>query len=115
VVNDGTIVGSSYSSASYSYSSAGVNLFSDSTLGGTLTNTGSISGNSGTAVAFGGTGSDLLVLDPGFGFSGIVAGGTSSSNTWNWPRKPRPARSPAWLRYVNFPGMKNNILRKMQL
>jgi hypothetical protein len=66
VVNDGSITSSGI----------GVRL-----IGGTLTNAGLIIGNSGTAVAFGGTDSDLLVLDAGFGFSGLVSGGTSSSNS----------------------------------
>jgi hypothetical protein len=67
VVNYGGIVGG-----------GGVNLYS----GGTLTNAGLITSNTGTAVAFGGIGGrNLLVLDPGFGFSGIVAGGTSILNT----------------------------------
>lgn len=53
----------------------------DLTAGGTLTNAGTITGSDGPAVAFGGTGSNLLVLEPGFAFSGVVSGGTSASNT----------------------------------
>jgi hypothetical protein len=49
--------------------------------GGTLTNGGSIIGNGGTAVSFYGTGHNLLVLDPGYGFSGVVVGSDSASNT----------------------------------
>ena len=49
--------------------------------GGTLTNAGTVVGNTGTAVAFGGTGSNLLLLDPGYGLSGLAIGGTSASNT----------------------------------
>ncbi len=50
--------------------------------GGTLTNAGSIVGNSGTAVScYGAGGSNLVVLDPGFKFSGLVIGNSSASNT----------------------------------
>jgi T5SS/PEP-CTERM-associated repeat protein len=49
--------------------------------GGTLTNAGTVVGNTGTAVYFGGTGSNLLVLDPGYKLSGIALGGTSATNT----------------------------------
>jgi len=55
----------------------GVDLFA----GGTLTNAGTIVGNAGTAVVFGGTGSNLLVLDPGYELSGFAIGGTSAVNT----------------------------------
>jgi hypothetical protein len=49
--------------------------------GGTLTNAGTITGTSGPAVAFGGTGSNLLVLRPGYGFLGLVTGSAGASNT----------------------------------
>ncbi len=68
VVNDGSIA--STGSASY-----GVYLAS----GGTLTNAGTIDATN--AVAFGGTDSNLLVLDPGFSISGAVTGSASASNT----------------------------------
>ena len=68
LTNAGTIIGNS---------SYGVGLQS----GGTLSNSGTIIGNTGTAVLFGGTGSNLLVMDPGFSFSGLVVGSTSTSNT----------------------------------
>jgi len=63
----GSIAGTSY----------GVTMTAD----GALTNAGTIIGNGGTAVAFGGAGSNRLVLDPGFGFSGLVTGRASASNT----------------------------------
>jgi hypothetical protein len=95
VVNDGSIAGTgtagfgfgvallaggsvtNAASASIAGATSGVYL----SAGGTLTNAGMIVGNTGTAVVFGGTGSNLLVLDPGFGFSGLVTGGASASNT----------------------------------
>jgi hypothetical protein len=52
--------------------------------GGTLTNAGTIAtklGNAGTAVAFGGTSANRLVLEPGFGFTGVVVGSASAGNT----------------------------------
>lgn len=48
--------------------------------GGNLTNAGSIVGTDGTAVScYGTAGSNLVVLDPGFEFTGLVIGNTSAS------------------------------------
>jgi hypothetical protein len=90
VVNDGSIAGgeagivlvsggsvTNAASASIAGGGYGVRLFA----GGTLTNAGMIVGNTGTAVYFGGTGSNLLALDPGGGFSGLVTGSPSAGNT----------------------------------
>ena len=53
----------------------------DLSASGTLTNAGTVIGNSGTAVYLGGTGSNLFMLDPGYGLSGIAIGGTRAINT----------------------------------
>jgi hypothetical protein len=90
VVNAGGIAGDSfgvyvYSDASVtnapSASITGGTLAVDLFNGGTLRTAGTIVGSGGTAVSFGGTGSNLLVLEPGFGFSGKVIGSTSASDT----------------------------------
>jgi hypothetical protein len=65
LTNNGTISGGT----------SGVYVFS-----GTLVDAGTIIGNQGTAVDFGGTGPNLLVLEPGFTFSGLVIGGSGASN-----------------------------------
>ncbi len=49
--------------------------------GGTVVNAGTIVGSGGTAVAFGGTVGNRLVLDPTYGFFGIVRGSSSAGNT----------------------------------
>jgi Bacterial Ig-like domain len=85
VVNRGYILG-----VDVAYGSSVTNAASGTIIGGfrsrsggTLTNAGSIIGNSGTAVNFYGssTYSNLVVLDPGFEFSGLVIGSSSASNT----------------------------------
>jgi len=70
VTNGGTIRGTT---------GTGINL----AAGGTVVDAGTISGGNGTAISFGGTAGNLLVLDPGYKLSGVVVGGTSAgaSNT----------------------------------
>jgi hypothetical protein len=90
LVNDASIAGSdngalldsggsviNAASASITGGSDGVDL----SAGGTLTNAGTIIGSGGTAAYFGGSGSNLLVLDPSYGLSGLAVGGISASNT----------------------------------
>ena len=60
--------------------SHGVAVSGGAQVNALLVNAGSIVGYEGTAVTFSGTGSNLLVLVPGFGFSGSVDGGTSGSS-----------------------------------
>ncbi len=95
VVNDGNIVGAGsgvfYAGVNLAAGGAVTNAASASITGdtfgvylsggGTLTNAGTVIGNTGTAVAFGSTGSNLLLLDPGYGLSGLAIGGTNASNT----------------------------------
>lgn len=52
----------------------------DLSAGGTLTNAGTIVGNSGTAISFGGTGRNLLVPEPSYRLSGLAIGGASAIN-----------------------------------
>jgi fibronectin-binding autotransporter adhesin len=80
VSSDPTISPASVTNAT-SASITGAALGVDLSAGGTLRNAGSIIGGGGTAVTLGGFGDNLLVLDPGFGFSGLVTGGVSASNT----------------------------------
>ena len=49
--------------------------------GGTVTNAGTVAGASGTAVVFGGTGSNRLVLDPGYVLVGTALGATGAGAT----------------------------------
>jgi hypothetical protein len=92
VVNDGTIIGAIFDGVylrsggsvtnAASGSITGASFGVDLPAGGTLTNAGTIGGGTlGEAVTFGGTGTNRLVLDPGYGFSGLVSGSTSASNT----------------------------------
>jgi hypothetical protein len=67
VTNSGTILGT----ASY-----GVRLLA----GGTVVDSGTISGASGTAVYFGGIGSNLLALQSGYQLSGLVVGSTAGTD-----------------------------------
>jgi hypothetical protein len=91
VVNDGIITGTGSNSYGVfldggsvtnaaSASITGNHIGVDLAGGGTLTNAGTIIGSSGTAVAFGGTGSSLLALNPGFKFSGVVSGSATARN-----------------------------------
>ncbi len=49
-------------------------------FGGTLVNGGEVNATGGTAVSFGGT-ANLLALEPGYGFSGVVLSPATGSNT----------------------------------
>jgi len=79
---DGIILGSGGTITNVASASITGKVFGvDLSEGGTLTNAGTIVGNTGTAVVFGGTASNLLVLDPGYRLSGIAIGGTGAVNT----------------------------------
>ncbi len=67
VTNSGTITGSTF----------GI-IF---TAGGTVVDSGTISSASGTAVSFAGASSNLLVLEHGYHFNGVVVGSSSATNT----------------------------------
>ncbi|HLZ65056.1 MAG TPA: hypothetical protein VKQ29_02440, partial [Aliidongia sp.] len=59
-------------------SSSDIGILIGGTQANTLTNSGTIIGNSGTAVRFG-AGDDLLVLQPGATFTGVVDGGAGTN------------------------------------
>jgi hypothetical protein len=59
-------------------SSIGIGIYG---AAGTITNSGTISGGGGTAISFGGTGSNLLVLENGYKLVGGVYGNASATNT----------------------------------
>ncbi len=75
LASDGSVINAT--SAVITGSRYGVHL----ATGGTLTNAGLIVGGVQPAVAFGGDGENLLVLESGYGFSGLVTGSPSASNT----------------------------------
>jgi hypothetical protein len=77
VLDAGGAVTNAATTASITGATYGVDIYG----GGTLTNAGTVVGNTGTAVVFGGTGSNLLLLDPGYGLSGLAIGSTSATNT----------------------------------
>jgi hypothetical protein len=68
VANSGTIAGTA---------GFGINLVA----GGTVIDSGTIRGGGGTAITFGGTGRNLLVLEHGYEISGVVVGSGSATNT----------------------------------
>jgi len=93
VVNAGSIAGTGLDGIGVSLNAGGAvtNLASGSitgfdlgvylAAGGTLTNAGTIFSNINTAVSFGGTGSNRLVLDPGFALYGLADGGDNASSS----------------------------------
>ena len=66
MTNTGTIAGTT---------SYGISL----QAGGTVTDSGTITGAAGTAISFGGSGANRLVLDPGYVLSGKAVGSTGGA------------------------------------
>ena len=93
LTNEGTIANTATAAGS-----AGVSL--QGSGGNTLVNSGTIIGNSGTAVQFG-AGNDLLVLQSGASFQGVVDGGLGV-NTVQFGTSGTIANLGLGTKYLNF-------------
>jgi hypothetical protein len=78
-VSDGVVINVAAGTVINQGSIGGADLGVDLLAGGTLTNAGTITGAGGTAVSFG-AGNDLLILEQGYAFGGVVTA-TGTGNT----------------------------------